>query len=56
MALSWTVAAILGRAPGGDRFRRHIEAAYVTMWERWQRGERPQGFAVEPSAGAPETR
>ncbi len=31
----------------GDRFRRHIEAAYVTMWETWQRGERPQGFAVE---------
>jgi protein O-GlcNAc transferase len=22
-----------------DRFRRHIEAAYVTMYERWQRGE-----------------
>ena len=39
-----------------DRFRRHIEAAYVTMWERWQRGEHPQGFAVEPRAGAPETR
>jgi protein O-GlcNAc transferase len=31
-----------------DRFRRHIEAAYVTMWERCQRGERPQAFAVEP--------
>jgi predicted O-linked N-acetylglucosamine transferase (SPINDLY family) len=32
-----------------DRFRRHIEAAYTTMWERWQRGESPRGFAVEPS-------
>lgn len=21
-----------------DRFRRHIEAAYLAMWERWQRG------------------
>jgi protein O-GlcNAc transferase len=31
-----------------DRFRRHIEAAYVTMWERWQRGEPPRGFAVAP--------
>jgi protein O-GlcNAc transferase len=32
-----------------DRFRRHIEAAYVAMWERWQRGESPRSFAVEPS-------
>jgi predicted O-linked N-acetylglucosamine transferase (SPINDLY family) len=23
-----------------DRFRRDIEAAYTTMYERWQRGER----------------
>jgi predicted O-linked N-acetylglucosamine transferase (SPINDLY family) len=30
-----------------DRFRRHIEAAYRTMWERWQRGESPESFAVE---------
>jgi protein O-GlcNAc transferase len=29
-----------------DRFRRHIEAAYVTMWERHQRGEPPASFAV----------
>ncbi|HEX6690242.1 MAG TPA: acetylglucosamine transferase, partial [Burkholderiales bacterium] len=29
-----------------DRFRRHIEAAYVTMWEAWQRGEPPRHFAV----------
>ena len=29
-----------------DRFRRHIEAAYVTMWERAQRGEPPVSFAV----------
>ena len=29
-----------------DRFRRHIEAAYVTMWERSQRGEPPASFAV----------
>jgi predicted O-linked N-acetylglucosamine transferase (SPINDLY family) len=28
------------------RFARHIEAAYMTMWERWQRGEGPTGFAV----------
>jgi hypothetical protein len=30
-----------------DRFRRHIEAAYLQMWEIWQRGERPRNFAVE---------
>jgi predicted O-linked N-acetylglucosamine transferase (SPINDLY family) len=29
-----------------DRFRRHIEAAYVTMWERAQRGEAPSSLAV----------
>lgn len=29
-----------------DRFRRHIEAAYSTMWERYQRAEPPTGFAV----------
>jgi protein O-GlcNAc transferase len=31
-----------------ERFTRHIEAAYTTMWERSQRGERPQSFAVPP--------
>jgi hypothetical protein len=30
------------------RFARHIEAAYSTMWERHQRGEPPQAFAVTP--------
>jgi predicted O-linked N-acetylglucosamine transferase (SPINDLY family) len=30
-----------------SRFCRHIEAAYATMWETWQRGEAPQSFAVE---------
>ena len=29
-----------------DRFRRHIESAYVTMYERYQRGEPPQSFSV----------
>ena len=33
-----------------DRFRRHIEAAYVTMWERYQRGELAESFAV-PAIG-----
>jgi hypothetical protein len=32
-----------------DRFRRHIESAYVTMWEIWQRGEKPRAFEVGPS-------
>lgn len=31
-----------------ERFRRHIEAAYTAMWDRHQRGEAPQGFAVTP--------
>ena len=31
-----------------DRFRRHIESAYVTMWQRHRRGEPPAAFAVEP--------
>jgi predicted O-linked N-acetylglucosamine transferase (SPINDLY family) len=30
------------------RFTRHIEAAYTTMWERQQRGEPPECFAVKP--------
>ena len=32
------------------RLARHIEAAYMTMWERWQRGEPPASFAV-PAQG-----
>jgi protein O-GlcNAc transferase len=31
-----------------DRYRRHIETAYLQMWERWQRGERPASFSVQP--------
>lgn len=30
------------------RFQRHIESAFVTMWERYQCGELPAGFAVAP--------
>ena len=30
-----------------DRFRRHIEAAYVNMWQRHQRGEPASSFAVD---------
>jgi protein O-GlcNAc transferase len=33
-----------------DRFRRHVEAAYLEMWERHQRGEPAAGFAVEAQA------
>jgi protein O-GlcNAc transferase len=32
-----------------ERSTRHIEAAYATMYERQQRGEPPQNFAVAPS-------
>jgi predicted O-linked N-acetylglucosamine transferase (SPINDLY family) len=31
-----------------ERFARHIEAAYTTMWETWQRSEKPKSFSVEP--------
>ena len=34
-----------------DRYRRHIEDAYVRMWEYWQRGEGPANFTVEPEQG-----
>jgi protein O-GlcNAc transferase len=35
-----------------DRFRRNIESAYQTMWERWQRGEPPSSFAVADGENA----
>ena len=31
-----------------ERFARHIEAAYTTMWETWQCGEAPKSFSIEP--------
>ncbi len=31
-----------------DRFSRHIESAYQTMWERYQQGKSPKSFAVAP--------
>jgi len=31
-----------------ERFRRHIEAAYLAMWERTQRGEPPADLAIAP--------
>ncbi len=30
------------------RFTRHLEAAYETMWRRYEAGEAPASFAVEP--------
>jgi len=30
------------------RFTRHIETAYTTMWQRHQRGDGPESFAVPP--------
>lgn len=38
------------------RFTRHLEAAYMTMSERAERGEPPAGFAVEPIDGSPPER
>jgi protein O-GlcNAc transferase len=34
-----------------DRFRRHIESGYQTMWERYQQGLPPASFAVAQSGG-----
>jgi predicted O-linked N-acetylglucosamine transferase (SPINDLY family) len=31
-----------------NRFCRHLESAYLTMWERVQRGERAASFVVRP--------
>lgn len=31
-----------------DRFRRHLESAYTTMWQLSQAGESPKSFDVEP--------
>jgi protein O-GlcNAc transferase len=30
-----------------DRYRRSLEAAYIAMWERWQRGDGAVSFAVQ---------
>ena len=32
------------------RFTRHLEAAYIRMWETFERGEAPQGFSVSGSS------
>jgi protein O-GlcNAc transferase len=37
-----------------ERFRRHIEAAYETMWQRFARGHSPVAFDVPPLDGARE--
>jgi protein O-GlcNAc transferase len=34
-----------------DRFRRHLEAAYLEMWRIQQRGEKPRAFAVGSGDG-----
>jgi protein O-GlcNAc transferase len=34
-----------------ERFTRHLEKAYIGMWERAERGEPPQSFAVAPQSG-----
>ena len=32
------------------RFTRNLESAYLSMWQRWQRGEPPRSFSVERNA------
>jgi len=34
------------------RYTRNLESAFVTMWERHQRGEKPKRFAAGTSAAA----
>jgi predicted O-linked N-acetylglucosamine transferase (SPINDLY family) len=29
-----------------DLFRTNLESAYAGMWQAWQKGEAPRGFAV----------
>jgi protein O-GlcNAc transferase len=38
-----------------DRFRRHIESAYMQMWQICEDGEAPKPFAIELETGTPET-
>jgi predicted O-linked N-acetylglucosamine transferase (SPINDLY family) len=33
------------------RFTRHLERAYLKMWDRYQKGEPPAHFAVSPVEG-----
>jgi protein O-GlcNAc transferase len=35
------------------RFTRHIEAAYTTMWQRYQKGDPLKAFAVDEGHGSP---
>jgi protein O-GlcNAc transferase len=39
-----------GRLFDTRRFVRHLEAAYASMWDTWQRGEKPKPFSVSPIA------
>jgi protein O-GlcNAc transferase len=38
-----------------ERYRRHLESAYQTMWNRHQRGEPPAAFTVQPCQAAVES-
>jgi hypothetical protein len=51
-----TTSSYNDTGPGGathplfdpDRFRRHLEIAYQTMWEIHRNGHKPMSFAVKP--------
>jgi predicted O-linked N-acetylglucosamine transferase (SPINDLY family) len=51
LAAKQKLAASRDSAPLFDtrRFTRHIEAAYVEMWDRQRRGQGPGSFAVDPT-------
>jgi predicted O-linked N-acetylglucosamine transferase (SPINDLY family) len=46
------LAKCRGTSPLFDtvRFTRHLEAAYIAMWERQQRGEAPASFEIAQAA------
>jgi protein O-GlcNAc transferase len=39
-----------------ERFCRHLETAYLTMWDIYRRGEAPRSFRVEPTAEGQDSR
>ncbi len=49
-AIRSKLASNLATAPLFDteRYTRHLEAAYLRMWEISQKGKAPQGFAIDP--------
>jgi protein O-GlcNAc transferase len=41
------IGGMIGLLFDAERFTRHIEAAYMTMWDIRRRGEGPRSFQVD---------